>query len=106
MSQIVSGRVAWSCGRVSDKSIFGTAVSPDVCAKEKCTRCFFRFENFAAGLQFVDPRMDEICSHQTISFIPVAVEDGRSYLATEIVLHGPCTDHGHQQYLTETKGTI
>jgi hypothetical protein len=25
-------------------------------------------------------------------------------VATEIVLHGPCLDHGHQQYLAETKG--
>jgi hypothetical protein len=89
---------------MSDESIFGMAVSQDFLHKEKCIRCFFRFENFVAGLQFIDPRTNEPCVHQTISFIPVAVEDGHRYLATEIVLHGPCTDHGHLQYLEQIKG--
>lgn len=105
VSEIVSGCVAWCCGRVSDKTIWGTAVSSDFLdTKNKCIRCLFRFENFAAGLQFVDPRTDEPCEHQTISFIPVALEGGQRYVATEIVLHGHCEDHGHQQYLEQIKG--
>ena len=106
MNQVVAGRVAWTVGRVSDKSLFGTASSPELVTKEKCVRCFFRITDFRAGLQFIDSREDEPCSHQIISFVPVKAEDGRSYLATEIVLHGPCTDHGHQQYLAESKGAV
>jgi len=104
MNQVVAGRVVWTVGRVSDKFLFGMAASPDLTAKEKCVRCFFRFTDFRAGLEFIDPRTDEPCQHQTISFVPVKAEDGNRYVATEIVLHGPCLDHGHQQYLAETKG--
>jgi len=91
MNQVVAGRVVWTVGRVSDKSIFGMAVSPELTAKEKSVRCFFRFADFKAGLEFIDPHSDEPCYHQIISFVPVKAEDAKSnrYLATEIVLHGP-----------------
>jgi hypothetical protein len=104
MNQVVAGRVVWTIGRVSDKSLFGMAASPELTAKEKSVRCFFRFTDFRAGLEFIEPRADEPCCHQTISFVPVKAEDENRYLATEIVLHGPCTDHGHQQYLAASKG--
>jgi hypothetical protein len=101
MNQVVAGRVVWAVGRVSDKTLFGMAASPELTAKEKCVRCFFRFADFKAGLEFIDPNSDEPCYHQTISFVPVKAEAGNRYLATEIVLHNPCADHGHQQYLAE-----
>jgi hypothetical protein len=106
MNQVVAGRVVWTVGRVSDKSLFGMAASPELTAKEKCVRCFFRFTDFRAGLEFIDRHTDEPCHHQTISFVPVKAEDGQRYLAAEIVLHGRCTDHGHQQYLAESKGAV
>ena len=104
MNQVVAGRVVLTVGRVSDNTLFGMAASSDLTAKEKYVRCFFRVTDFRAGLEFIDPRSDEPCYHQTISFVPVKAEDGNRYLATEIVLHGLCSDHGHQQYLAEVKG--
>ncbi len=103
MNQVVAGRVVWTVGRVSDKSIFGMAASPELTAKEKCVRCFFRFADFRAGLEFIDPHTDEPCHHQTISFVPVKAEDGNRYLANEIVIHSPCQDTSHQQFLAEIK---
>jgi hypothetical protein len=52
MNQVVAGRVVWTIGRVSDKSLFGMAATPELTAKEKCVRCFFRTSDFRAGLEF------------------------------------------------------